>query len=58
MWMIVLKRWCGMSECYICEAEMPNFSVTPLLSLPDGTLVSCCEACADKEFPGWREDDD
>ena len=47
-----------MSECYICEAEMPNFSVTPLLSLPDGTLVSCCEACADKEFPGWREDDD
>lgn len=40
-------------RCYLCSSQMPNFSTTPILELPDETWEPCCETCADKEFPGW-----
>lgn len=45
-------------NCYICEKLLSMFLTTPLLELPDKSLVECCEECADKQFPGWDEDDD
>lgn len=44
--------------CYICDAELHKFMTTPILEFPDGTLKQCCEDCADKEFPGWDDEDD
>ncbi len=47
--------------CYLCNAQMPKFSTTPILELPDETWEPCCEQCADEKFPGWddeNEDDD
>lgn len=43
--------------CYICDAKLPKFCITPILELPDETWEHCCEECADREFPGWREDE-
>lgn len=45
-------------ECYICEGPIHKFISTPILALPNGSFVQICEDCADKEFPGWREDDE
>lgn len=47
-----------MDTCYICDSELPYFMTTPILEIPDGTYQQFCEKCADREFPGWREDDD
>ncbi len=47
-----------MSECYICEKGLHKFMTTPLLELPDGRLEQCCEECADKNFPGWDDEED
>ncbi len=44
--------------CYICDSELHKFMITPALELPDGRLEQCCELCADREFPGWREEDE
>ena len=44
--------------CYICDSELHRFMTTPLLELPDGNMKQCCEKCADKNFPGWDEDDE
>jgi NMD protein affecting ribosome stability and mRNA decay len=46
-----------MDTCYICDAELHKFMTTPILELPDRTHVQCCEECADREFPGWDEDE-
>ena len=43
--------------CYICESKVSPFITTPILELPDGTWEPCCEDCADKEFPGWEEEE-
>ena len=48
----------NVSTCYICDKDFGKFLTTPLLELPDKTLAQCCEECADREFPHWREDDD
>lgn len=45
-------------ECYICEKKLHKFMTTPLLLLPDKTYELCCEECADREFPGWEEEED
>ena len=44
--------------CHICGAELHAFMITPILELLDGSHAQCCEICADREFPGWDEDDD
>jgi hypothetical protein len=31
---------------------------TPILRLPDGSMEGCCEKCADREFPGWDNEDE
>lgn len=49
------KKFENDNNCYICEGPIENFSITPLLELPDGSLRSCCEKCADREFPGWEK---
>lgn len=46
-----------MDLCYICNAELHKFMITPILELPDGTWKQCCAECADKEFPGWETGD-
>ena len=47
-----------MNSCYICGEELHNFMTTPILELPDGSMEQCCETCADKEFPGWDEEEE
>ncbi len=44
-------------QCYICDSELSDFMTTPFLELPDGMIEQCCEECADREFPGWDEED-
>lgn len=44
--------------CYICNGELYKFMTTPVLELPDGSFAECCEDCADREFPGWEEEED
>ena len=48
---------CTDEYCYICEAKLHKFMTTPILQLPDGRFEQCCEKCADKEFPGWDEEE-
>jgi len=43
--------------CYICDSQLHAFMLTPILKLPNDDLAQCCEKCADREFPNWREDD-
>ncbi len=43
--------------CYICDTKLPIFIITPILELPDGRYENCCEKCADREFPGWEQED-
>ena len=43
--------------CYICDIELHKFMTTPILEQPDGSLVQCCESCANREFPGWDEEE-
>lgn len=45
-------------DCYICECELHNFITTPILELPNGDFAQCCETCADREFPGWDDEDE
>jgi hypothetical protein len=45
-------------NCYICESPLPKFITTPILELPDGSLEQCCKSCANKEFPGYDDDND
>ena len=45
-------------NCLICRDVMPPFVTTPLLKDDNGELNSCCERCADEQFPGWREDEE
>ncbi len=47
-----------MNNCFFCENLLSAFLTTPLIQTPDGTLHSCCENCADKNFPNWDDDDD
>jgi RNase P subunit RPR2 len=44
--------------CHICESILQPFLTTPILELRDGELRQICEECADKEFPGWDDDDE
>jgi len=44
-----------MEVCYICDGPLHKFMTTPVLELPNGNLVQCCEKCANREFPGWNE---
>lgn len=46
-----------MDTCCICGSGLHNFMTTPILELPDGRYEQCCEECADREFPGWDEED-
>ncbi len=46
-----------MEICYICDKVLHPFMTTPLLELPEGLVAQCCEECADKNFPGWDEDE-
>lgn len=45
-------------HCLICGDTVPTFLTTPLLQDENGELNSCCEACANKNFPGWVEEDE
>lgn len=45
-------------KCYICGSELHAFMTTPILQLPDETMEQCCEDCANREFPGWDEDEE
>ncbi len=54
---LIRKKRVRMDNCHICEKELHNFLTTPILELDDGTQVQCCEECADREFPGWDEED-
>jgi hypothetical protein len=47
-----------MDNCYICEKQLDNFTITPILELPDGSHKQCCEECADINFPGWQDEDE
>ena len=44
------------NNCYVCDKLLPPFLITPVIETANG-LVECCETCADREFPGWREED-
>ena len=45
-------------KCFICKKNpIGPFSITPILDLGNGKYEQCCEKCADKEFPDWRDDD-
>ena len=47
-----------LETCYLCKAELHPFMTTPTLELPDRTLEECCEECANREFPGWDDEEE
>jgi protein-arginine kinase activator protein McsA len=47
-----------MDICYLCQKELHVFMTTPILETPDGKLQQICEECADKNFPGWDDEED
>lgn len=46
------------NECYICDAPLHAFMITPVLQLPDDSLRQICEKCADRECPDWRDEEE
>lgn len=46
-----------MLDCYICGGPLHSFMTTPLLELDNGKYAECCKECADKEFPGWDDEE-
>lgn len=31
--------------------------ITPILEFEDGEPEGCCEECANREFPGWEDEE-